>query len=255
MVYLARTGAGQAQYSLTGTSGWKEVNLPGRKKSLTPACSDGQVRRSSAVATESDVPYVDMLKEQLNSPTGSRASSKPRTRCPSDAGSSPGSEEQKIPATCEDLRDVVLKHTFDAADKDGSGSLSKAEFTLLLRRAMPNIQPRLLQQMWNMADRNRDQSVTYQEFLKWIKSDAQKELASAMTEQAGSYVGAMSALFRLWDTNEDGTISEFELQTLVKKVCPQMQDEELARIFQAMDVDQNGVVDYCEFVQFLFGEE
>eukprot|EP00931_Biecheleriopsis_adriatica_P108463 TRINITY_DN8278_c0_g1_i1.p1 TRINITY_DN8278_c0_g1~~TRINITY_DN8278_c0_g1_i1.p1 ORF type:complete len:277 (+),score=53.28 TRINITY_DN8278_c0_g1_i1:61-891(+) len=275
MVYLKRTAEGKAQYGLAGTSAWMNVNHPGqsgRQKSMTAPIVD----RSLAKATTLDCSYVDQLQNGSRRPSLANTNSgristpgsvehRPRmqdtpSKDPQDIriGSQlvdlpPLPAEKKTMCTSsEDLRDIVLQQAFMAADKDGNGTLSKAEFSLMLRRTLPNIPARVLQQAWNMADANMDMTVSYQEFLMWIKKDSAKELANALTEATGTHGTAMCSIFRLWDTNESGTISFEDLHQLMLKVCPKMDDEELRSLFHAMDVNHDGQIDYREFAQFIF---
>eukprot|EP00931_Biecheleriopsis_adriatica_P108465 TRINITY_DN8278_c0_g1_i3.p1 TRINITY_DN8278_c0_g1~~TRINITY_DN8278_c0_g1_i3.p1 ORF type:complete len:277 (+),score=45.44 TRINITY_DN8278_c0_g1_i3:61-891(+) len=275
MVYLKRTAEGKAQYGLAGTSTWTNVSHPGQSgqnKSVTEPIA----RRSCAKATTLDRSYADQLQNRSRRPslasTRSERISAPGSAenrlCLSDIPSKDpqdiriGSqnveflplpaEKKTMRTSSEDLRDIVLQQAFMAADKDGNGTLSKAELSLMLRRTLPDIPAHVLQQAWNMADANMDMTVSYQEFLRWIKKDSARELANALTEATGTHGTAMCSVFRLWDTNESGTISLEELHQLMLKVCPQMDTEDLKSLFRAMDVNRDGEIDYREFVQFVF---
>lgn len=61
--------------------------------------------------------------------------------------------------------------------------------------------------------------------------------------------------FRKLDRNGDGTLNLSELRGLLKKGNPQMQDAEIARLFQDIDRDGNNYVDFREFLRYIYEKE
>lgn len=270
MVLLRRTSAGNAQYELNGTGAWKEVHLPGaRRKSV-----------QTVTATQSQVSYTDMLQQARTA--GDLPALKPvvagQSKTDGDlpalelesdgegkalelesddddetgqAYNKPCGSEKRSSNVQENLRNMVLQYSFDAADKDKNGTLSKAEFGLFLRRAMPDMATKIINQAWFTADTNGDNSVSFQEFTKWLKREEQKALVGALNESVGTHGNAMAALFRVWDTDESGKISKNELRGVITTICPKMADNDLEMMFQAMDSDNDGKVDFREFIKFI----
>eukprot|EP00930_Biecheleria_cincta_P063492 TRINITY_DN4902_c0_g2_i1.p1 TRINITY_DN4902_c0_g2~~TRINITY_DN4902_c0_g2_i1.p1 ORF type:complete len:240 (-),score=51.41 TRINITY_DN4902_c0_g2_i1:42-761(-) len=235
MVLLKRTAEGSAQYELHGTGAWKEVRLPGRESrgSATPP----------AAATQLRVPYTEMLQKAR------QPSAAPSPEVTQKLGSE-GSWKQS-PAVKENLRNMVLQCSFDTADRNKDGYLSKAEFGLFLRRALPDAVAKTINQAWASADANSDNAVSFQEFTKWIKCEEQKAIVDALNDSVGTHGNAMAALFRVWDADESGKISQDELRAVVKAISPKLSDDELDIIFQVMDSDGDGNVDYSEFIRFI----
>lgn len=61
--------------------------------------------------------------------------------------------------------------------------------------------------------------------------------------------------FRLLDANGDGRLDPEELSALLRSGDANMTDEEMGSLFESIDKDQNGRIDFAEFVDFIFSEE
>jgi len=63
------------------------------------------------------------------------------------------------------------------------------------------------------------------------------------------------ALFKKFDSDGNGTISVYELHSLMRKLHPlEFKDQKKCQcVFKVMDVDQNGSVDVSEFVAWVWG--
>lgn len=59
------------------------------------------------------------------------------------------------------------------------------------------------------------------------------------------------AKFLEWDADNSGSISEQEMVEVMSRVCPSMKVEDIQELFDVADSNQDGVVDYQEFVNFL----
>lgn len=58
--------------------------------------------------------------------------------------------------------------------------------------------------------------------------------------------------FAKWDVNCDGKISERELLTVLRKVDPKIRDKDVRTLFEKADCNGDGLIDYQEFVAWLF---
>jgi len=58
--------------------------------------------------------------------------------------------------------------------------------------------------------------------------------------------------FRNWDENQDGSITEDELKQVLIKL--DLKEDAIHKIFLAADSNKDGVINYMEFVQWLFGD-
>ncbi|CAE8597743.1 unnamed protein product, partial [Polarella glacialis] len=117
--------------------------------------------------------------------------------------------------TPEELRKLILKHSFDLVDKDQSNDLNKSEFGLLLRRMNPAMSPAAIAKTYRTVDANGDNKVTFEEWYEWLLEDAQHELASSLADGAASE-GGVSATFRIWDKDGSGKMSRAELEQVLE---------------------------------------
>mgnify|MGYP002803613071 FL=1 len=152
----------------------------------------------------------------------------------------------------EEIRALLIQHNFSAADKDGSGVISKAELSLMMRRLHPEMTNKELDAMHKSMDKNLDGKVSFEEFQSWIMADAQQEFASKLLHKSSTPAGAISATFRVWDTDCNGKLSRLELSTVLRKAMPSITESHLNSIFEELDADKSGEVDSEEFVNFLF---
>ena len=61
----------------------------------------------------------------------------------------------------------------------------------------------------------------------------------------------VAAAFNSWDTNKDGQISFQELKSAVAKAGQKMSDEQINALFVIGDIDQNGEIDFDEFMRMM----
>lgn len=74
-------------------------------------------------------------------------------------------------------------------------------------------------------------------------------------EGAKDFHSALTAVFRKYDENGDGTISTEELRAVLGRVAPELTAKELDLLFTQMDTNRDGVIQYEEFVSFVEGGE
>ena len=60
----------------------------------------------------------------------------------------------------------------------------------------------------------------------------------------------MRRIFQRFDTNNDGTIDEEELQEVRKHMEVCLSQQEVDRIIKLMDTNQDGVINYEEFLDY-----
>ncbi|CAE8665547.1 unnamed protein product [Polarella glacialis] len=149
------------------------------------------------------------------------------------------------------MRKQALMATFKAADANGNGTLSKQEIGLLLRRLLMTISQKAIDELIEQADLNRDGKVSYEEFVDWIAADFRSEAANQMRSVLGTPGGILRASFRAWDRNGSGSISKVEMQKVLQAACPTLPEKDFNILSGLMDTDDNGSIDYDEFVAFL----
>lgn len=147
----------------------------------------------------------------------------------------------------------ILHQAFNLSDKDGSGFLTDLEFSLVLRRVLPTMARKDISRQMRLVDKNHDGKISFQEFLTWLRKEAQVELAEAIRQETCGTPKTLMTVFRLLDFNDSGTITEKELRRFVDRTCPNVvSDEKWPQLMRAIDKNGDGVVDYSEFVRFMF---
>eukprot|EP00927_Polykrikos_kofoidii_P039339 TRINITY_DN33745_c0_g1_i1.p1 TRINITY_DN33745_c0_g1~~TRINITY_DN33745_c0_g1_i1.p1 ORF type:complete len:980 (+),score=208.29 TRINITY_DN33745_c0_g1_i1:118-3057(+) len=69
--------------------------------------------------------------------------------------------------------------------------------------------------------------------------------------QHGSPENAIVAKFKQWDVDGDGKIAREELASMMRSLNANLTDEELDVVFQQVDSDNSGTIDYSEFVKWV----
>lgn len=140
--------------------------------------------------------------------------------------------ERKL--TEEDVAD--LKETFNLYDKDGGGTISTDELQGVLNKLGTQVTSSELKEMVAAVDENNDGEIDFDEFLGMMKRmpDSENELKDA---------------FKVFDVDRDGTTSKQELDRIMKKFGQNLTNQELDAVFQLVDTNGDGEIDYSEFKQ------
>jgi Ca2+-binding EF-hand superfamily protein len=150
------------------------------------------------------------------------------------------------------LRNQVLVALFKTADRNKNGTLSKAELGTMMRRLVLTIKTQEVEKMLKEADTNHDGSVNYLEFVEWLPKFAPENVRTAVTSSLSTNKDVLRAVFRLWDHNGDGVITAKELKMVLKGAIPHFSDRQINVLVSVMDTDEDGAIEYDEFVDFLF---
>jgi len=140
-----------------------------------------------------------------------------------------------MPENLEGMRQKVLQASFFLADKDRDNQLSKAEFSLMVRRAYPHFKQIAIERAFLLARLGTGTSVNFKAFVEWVRKDHKEE--GEDTEDSEP----LWAVFRLWDLDEDEAISPAELEYGIKKAFPKTGKEELLRLLSAMMGDRENI--------------
>lgn len=137
-----------------------------------------------------------------------------------------------------------LRDTFRALDQNGDGILTVQEMKEGLEQAgVTELSPNL-QHMMEVADSNSSGSIDYTEFL-----------AASLDRRNFVQEEACWAAFRVFDKNNDGKISEQELQHVLNddSVAEVMGVSSIGKMLQGMDLDGDGCIDFDEFMAMMRG--
>lgn len=125
-----------------------------------------------------------------------------------------------------------------------SGEMNRTEYLQLLQKLYPgrNCQE-LCDILFKVCDVNENDMIDFKEFM-----------TQSVMMVKGSYDEKVRLAFDLNDINGDGTISPEELHRVIAAVYkandvldPEQHHQRADEIFAAMDLDENGTIDFSEF--------
>ena len=166
-----------------------------------------------------------------------------------------------------------LHSLFEIGDTNDDGVLSPDEFTKLLSRSGFNFPDGVIAALVTAADVNEDGVVEYDEFVPAMLAALEwsSELAEVVTEEivdqhfeynpmpqscdipAGRMADYLHSLFEIGDTNDDGVLSPVEFTKLLSRSGFNFPDNVIAALVKAADVNEDGVIEYSEFVPAMLG--
>jgi len=157
-----------------------------------------------------------------------------------------------MPSITDEMRHQVLMSTFKAADRNNNGQLSKPEMGSIMRRLIVTLSAPKLDEYFREADVDFDNAVNYEEFTRWLENNAPKSLQHQLKDSIKTEDDVVRAAFRVWDRNGDGVISKREIQGLLRHQMPNLTARQIRVLTDVMDTDDDGTIDYDEFIDFLF---
>jgi len=133
---------------------------------------------------------------------------------------------------------------FKEADKDGSGSLTLAEVTAMLRKNGYKESDAKIKAMFGSIDMSGDQKISLEEFLVGMGAIPPKNHQEAN----------MRKCFSGFDVDGSGSIDRTELKNAMREYNSDMTDAEIDRLIQIVDKDGSGSINYEEFIAQVFGK-
>lgn len=141
-----------------------------------------------------------------------------------------------------DVEDLRLY--FKQLDKDNDGTISKKELVDGLKevaKAAPGVDPAQLGAMMDMIDSDGSGSVDYTEFL-----------AAALDRKIYEKRDVLWSAFRTFDTDGSGKIEKSEMKALVESTgATGVSDAKIAQMMSEADKNQDGFLDFEEFVALI----
>ncbi|CAE7713925.1 unnamed protein product, partial [Symbiodinium sp. CCMP2456] len=149
-------------------------------------------------------------------------------------------------------RKKQLRETFRSADKDASGLLSFTEMSAILREGNPSLTDKELAVLFREIDVNGDLTVDFKEFTRYLNSQSASKLKKTKSREQVAAERCKEE-FRKVDENSDGKLSRSELTALLQKGNPDIDEKELDFLFDTVDKDGNGQLDFDEFADYITG--
>ncbi|XDA82288.1 hypothetical protein R6Z07F_012207 [Ovis aries] len=134
-----------------------------------------------------------------------------------------------------------FKEAFDKFDKDKDGTISVQELGTVMQEVGLKPSEAELKVLIARLDTDNNGIISFQEFLEAMAAGLQ----TSDTEED------LREIFRAFDQDNDGYISVDELRQATAQLGEKLSQDELDAMIREADVDQDGRVNYEEFVRIL----
>jgi calcium-binding protein CML len=138
-----------------------------------------------------------------------------------------------------------IKEGFKRVDTNGDGSISRQELKNGLRLADDQ-----LAVVFALGDIDQDGEISMAEFIRLMSPSA----CSSLNRLRNCFKDVADAVvaFKRFDSNGDGALSQQELVAGMKNTGINFDNQECANVFAMADLNQDGEIDYVEFVSAIF---
>lgn len=134
-----------------------------------------------------------------------------------------------------------FKEAFSKFDKDGNGSINTQELGAVMQALGKDLSEAELKEFISKVDTDADGVISFPEFLE--------EMVRGMKTWGKKQ--DLQEAFRVFDVDGNGYISVDELKQVMAKLGEELSQEVLEAMIHEADVDQDGQVNYEEFVRIL----
>lgn len=135
-----------------------------------------------------------------------------------------------------------LKAAFTMLDKNQDGRVNASEISSMLENLGILLTDAMVDALIQQASKRGDNLISEDEFLSWmsmqtgVKEDVMEDLLAA---------------FRVFDKDRNGYITRDELRIAMEMIGEQMSETQLDDMLKATDIDNDGKINYEEFVRIL----
>ena len=139
----------------------------------------------------------------------------------------------------------TVKDTFNHFDSDLSGSLSRDEIRNALSSMGIHLKEDEMTELMREADADDSGTLEFEEFLEIV------------LKNLGNNADPLESLihaFDTFDTDKDGLISAFELQSILAHHGEKLTLEEIDQLIASYDCDRDGKLSWDEFCSIFFTE-
>lgn len=135
-----------------------------------------------------------------------------------------------------------LKAAFVLLDKNQDGRVNAAEIKHMLDNLGILLTDTMIQNLIAQASGRDDGLISEDEFLAWM---------AAQTSIKDDVMEDLLAAFRVFDKDSNGYITKDELKLAMEMIGEPMSDTQLDSMIRATDIDNDGRINYEEFVTIL----
>ena len=147
-----------------------------------------------------------------------------------------------------------LRKLFKELDVDGSGALDSHEVSMLAAAGGKKLTKAQLMDAMLAMDKDGSGEVDYEEFEEWwqhgmVNPPKGTEVFRRITNQLETKFGNFRKVFRKFDENHDGTLSQHEFRKGLANCGIDLSDKEFVELMETLDEDDSNEIDYNEFAQ------
>ncbi|XP_022143145.1 calmodulin-like [Momordica charantia] len=134
-----------------------------------------------------------------------------------------------------------FEEAFSMLDQDCDGCITIEELGMAMRSLDVNPTEKELKIMVNEVDVDGNGTIEFGEFLNLMVTKMKEcELEGELRET-----------FKVFDKDQDGYISPFELKAVMMNLIERLTDDEVEQMIKDADLDGDGLVNYEEFVRMM----
>ena len=141
-----------------------------------------------------------------------------------------------------DEKMAILKESFELFDKNADGEITVDELTKFFENMGDKLNKGEIQDMINEVDKEGNGSINFEDF----KSLMNRKLRDEDIEEE------IIETFKKFDLNNNGLIGPDDVFNLLQSFGQDITMNEAEEMIKNVDLDQDGFVNYQEFVKMLF---
>jgi len=132
---------------------------------------------------------------------------------------------------------------FDSYDLNKTGEIERKEMKTILKKLGKESTNEEIEQIWKSMNKiESDYTISFDDFIEFIK----RYNLSKNSMSTDDIINA----FEIFDKNHDGTISINEFKHILMDLGQKFSEDEVNEIITEIDLDNNGKINYRDFVEF-----
>lgn len=158
----------------------------------------------------------------------------------------------------EESSTAMLKGMFEKFDQDGNGVLQRSEFKKMAKAIKLDANAKQCETYFKDIDKDKSGEIEYEEFAVWYATSNEESVlkhklkASMGQDKKGlKKANAVRAVFRNIDANGSGEVDVGEMLQLAVDLGVTTTKKEFDLIFQEMDLDGGGTINFYEFNEWM----
>ena len=143
------------------------------------------------------------------------------------------------------------KESFDYFDRDGSGEITIVELKGLLHSLGQKTNEGRVREMVEELDQNGDGMITFEEYVTIMEKQENPDEDKPQDEEDTD--DDIIKAFKVFDVQKKGFLNCTEFKHILKNLGDEnnrFNDNEVEQVFREADLDQDGKINYYEFVEF-----